>query len=55
MLRDAGVLRAEKRGREMVYQLNFDALIAALRGLADALEACRQSGSEQAAAGGQRP
>jgi len=49
LLRDAGVVRAQRRGREVVYQLDFDALIGALRGFADALEACRQSSGETAA------
>ena len=41
MLRDAGVVRAEKRGREVRYELDCAALAAALRGAADALENCR--------------
>lgn len=40
ILRDAGVLTALKRGREVVYQVNFRELVATLRGLADALEDC---------------
>jgi DNA-binding transcriptional ArsR family regulator len=39
-LRDAGILRAEKRGREVAYQLDSETLVGALRGLADAIEAC---------------
>jgi ArsR family transcriptional regulator, arsenate/arsenite/antimonite-responsive transcriptional repressor len=44
-LRDAGVLHAERRGREVAYRVDFPALVGALRGLADALEACaRETG-----------
>jgi ArsR family transcriptional regulator, arsenate/arsenite/antimonite-responsive transcriptional repressor len=39
-LRDAGVLHADKRGREVAYRLDFQTLVGALRGLADALEEC---------------
>jgi len=41
MLRDAGVLRATKQGREVRYELDSAALAGALREIADALEACR--------------
>ncbi len=41
ILRDAGVVRAEKRGREVTYQLDCDALVSTLRALADAIEDCR--------------
>ena len=41
MLRDAGVLRATKQGREVRYELDCGALASALRQLADALETCR--------------
>lgn len=39
-LRDAGVLDARKQGKEVFYRVRFDALVAMLRNLADALEAC---------------
>ena len=39
-LRDAGVIGAEKDGREVRYRLNREELSSTLRGLADALEAC---------------
>ena len=39
-LREAGVLAAEKRGREVYYHLRISALAAKLRALADALDAC---------------
>jgi ArsR family transcriptional regulator len=41
MLRDAGVLRATKQGREVLYELDCGALAGSLRALADALENCR--------------
>jgi DNA-binding transcriptional ArsR family regulator len=39
-LRDAGVLDARKQGKEVLYRVRFDALVAMLRNLADALQAC---------------
>lgn len=39
-LRDAGVLEATKRGKEVLYVVNTGALAATLRRIADALEAC---------------
>lgn len=40
-LKAAGVVHAERQGREVRYQLDCDALVGALRGLADAIEDCR--------------
>ena len=40
MLKRAGVVQAEKRGREVYYRLEVEALASTRRGLADALEAC---------------
>ena len=40
VLKRAGVVRAEKQGREMFYRLEVKELTATLRGLADALENC---------------
>jgi ArsR family transcriptional regulator len=40
ILRDAGVVKAEKRGKQVFYQLNGEELAAALRAMADAVEAC---------------
>ena len=37
LLRDAGVVAAEKRGREMLYTLRTDELVETLHGLADVL------------------
>ncbi|HDH26308.1 MAG TPA: ArsR family transcriptional regulator [Actinobacteria bacterium] len=39
-MRDAGVLTAEKRGREVFYSVPYAELAANLRSIADALEAC---------------
>jgi ArsR family transcriptional regulator, arsenate/arsenite/antimonite-responsive transcriptional repressor len=40
LLREAGVLSAEKRGREVHYALLVPTLCDTLRGMADAVEAC---------------
>jgi DNA-binding transcriptional ArsR family regulator len=40
VLRDAGILEAQKRGREVYYRVRVDKLTTLLRNLADALEAC---------------
>ena len=40
MLRDAGVLEAERHGREVHYRLRVESLVRTLRGLADAIETC---------------
>lgn len=40
-LRRAGLVEAEKSGREVRYRLQADETITLLRGLADALECCR--------------
>jgi ArsR family transcriptional regulator len=40
MLRDAGVLHAEKRGKEVYYSVRCSELAATLRRIADAIEAC---------------
>lgn len=39
-LKDAGIVEAEKRGKEVFYRVRVRDLVAALRGLADAIEAC---------------
>jgi ArsR family transcriptional regulator len=41
MLRDAGVIKATKQGREVRYELDCGALASAMRELADTLENCR--------------
>ena len=42
-LRDAGVVQAEKAGRQVLYEIDCGAITSALRGLADAIDACRAS------------
>lgn len=39
-LREVGLLRAERRGREVRYQLEHEVLTGTLRGLADAIDSC---------------
>lgn len=39
-LRDAGIVRCTKRGREVRCEVAFDVVVRTLRDLADALEAC---------------
>jgi ArsR family transcriptional regulator, arsenate/arsenite/antimonite-responsive transcriptional repressor len=41
VLKLAGVVRAERSGREVRYELAGDELVRALRGIADAIEECR--------------
>jgi ArsR family transcriptional regulator len=45
VLRDAGILAAQKRGREVYYSVRVDELTTLLRNLADALEACCPEGT----------
>jgi ArsR family transcriptional regulator len=40
MLRDAGVLHADKRGKEVYYSVRCSEMAATLRRIADAIEAC---------------
>lgn len=40
VLRQAGIVEAEKNGREVRYRLNGQLLVRTLRALADALEEC---------------
>ncbi|MDJ0766719.1 MAG: metalloregulator ArsR/SmtB family transcription factor [Myxococcota bacterium] len=40
ILRDAGILSAQKRGKEVYYSVRVDDFVRLLRNLADALEAC---------------
>ena len=39
-LKEAGILQAEKRGRQVYYSVPFSSLAATLRSIADAIEAC---------------
>ena len=51
VLRDAGIVSAERHGKEVHYQLSYGALAKTLRQLADAIEACcpeTESGGETA-------
>ena len=43
-LRDAGIVAATKRGKEVFYRVRINELTAFLRGLADALEKCCPDG-----------
>lgn len=40
LLRDAGILKAEKKGKEVHYSVRTDLLVRTLRSIADAVEAC---------------
>lgn len=40
MLRDAGVLEAQRRGKEVHYRVRVGPLVRTLRSIADALERC---------------
>jgi ArsR family transcriptional regulator len=44
LLRDAGILEAEKRGKEVFYRVKVDEFVSLLRNLADALETCCPGG-----------
>ena len=52
MLRDAGILEAEKRGKEVYYSVRLGWLVGTLRGTADALAKCCPSGTVPAATRG---
>ncbi len=39
-LRDAGMLEAQKRGKEVYYSVRYPELAATLRAMADAIEGC---------------
>ncbi len=40
LLREAGVVEAQRRGKEVYYHVRFDLLVPTLRQIADAVEAC---------------
>jgi DNA-binding transcriptional ArsR family regulator len=48
-LRHAGILEAERRGKEVRYTVRYDAIVQLLRQLADAIEQCCPPDSESAA------
>ncbi|MHC4090580.1 MAG: ArsR/SmtB family transcription factor [Planctomycetota bacterium] len=52
MLREAGILEANRRGKEVYYSVRFSRLVNTLRTLADAIEACCPAG-ESASKGSQ--
>ncbi len=39
-LREAGVIEAQKRGRQVFYRVRYTELASVLRNMADAIEAC---------------
>lgn len=41
ILKEAGILTAERNGRHVKYRLETEALSSTLRGMADALDVCR--------------
>lgn len=45
VLRAAGVLRAERHGKEVHYSIQYDFLAETLRGIADAIVACKPTDS----------
>ena len=40
MLREAGILKSEKRAKEVYYSVSYKELVATLRELADAIDGC---------------
>ena len=51
VLRDAGVVEAERRGREVYYRIRWGELAGMLRELADALERCCVERAEESDVG----
>ncbi len=47
ILRDAGILTAQKRGKEVFYSVRYSELVRTLRAMADAIETCCPPGREQ--------
>lgn len=39
-LKEAGILTAEKKGKEVHYSVNASKIVSTLRGIADCLESC---------------
>lgn len=48
MLRAAGILHAERNGKQVNYSLQYKHLAETLRGIADAIEACEPKAVSQA-------
>lgn len=40
ILRDAGILRVQRQGKEVRYSARYEGVVSTLRGMADAIEAC---------------
>lgn len=40
ILRDAGVLQAQKKGKQVYYSVQYGSLVSTLRSIADSIEAC---------------
>jgi DNA-binding transcriptional ArsR family regulator len=40
VLREAGILESEKRGKEVYYSVRYPQIVGTLRALADAIEEC---------------
>ena len=47
VLRDAGIVESEKRGKEVFYSVRFKTLVQTLRTMADDLEACCTSNEQR--------
>jgi DNA-binding transcriptional ArsR family regulator len=45
VLRDAGILEADKRGKAVFYSIRADAVVRTLRAIADAIETCCATGT----------
>jgi ArsR family transcriptional regulator len=52
-LKDAGVLKAEKQGRQVFYTVRYRALSKTLRSMAEAIDACCPTSTQEAAAAAQ--
>jgi DNA-binding transcriptional ArsR family regulator len=46
ILRDAGIVQSERRGKEVYYRVRFDVLCRTFRQIADAIDACGPSSGE---------
>lgn len=46
ILRDAGIVEAKKRGKEVFYTVCYDNLVGSLRKIADAIESCCPADAE---------
>ena len=46
ILREAGIVQSERRGKEVYYRVRFDVLSQTFRQIADAIDACGPSSAE---------